>query len=315
MKYLYFISFVICIKFLSGQDVHFSQFATDRMNLNPSMIGNFTEYDSRFSIQRKSQWNSVSVPFSSFSSSYERKNIFYNFNLGIQFLNDKSGDSKLSLHQINLALSKSYNTLNLNNLSIGALIGFSQKSIDYTELIFEDEEQFLKNNFIYPDVGVGLSYKAFPNKILSYNFGISSFHLNKPNISFNEDENVKLHVKNNFYFGVEYDYLTNFTIIPEVVFTNQSMSNELIIGSQAEFTLENIKIIPFTYYRIEDAIIIGFGMMKDNLTTNISYDVNISDLDIASNNRGGFEFSIIYLWQKRKERINKITEEVCPKFL
>ena len=64
------------------------------------------------------------------------------------------------------------------------------------------------------------------------------------------------------------------------MFTNQSMSNELIIGSQAEFTLENIKIIPFTYYRVKDLIIIGFGMMKDNLTTNISYDVNISDLDI-----------------------------------
>ena len=99
------------------------------------------------------------------------------------------------------------------------------------------------------------------------------------------------------------------------MFTNQGMSNELIIGSQVEFTLENIKIIPFTYYRVEDAIIIGFGIMKDNLTTNISYDVNISDLDIISNNRGGFEFSIIYLWEKRKERINKITEEVCPKFL
>ena len=55
--------------------------------------------------------------------------------------------------------------------------------------------------------------------------------------------------------------------------------------------------------------------MKDNLTTNISYDINISDLDISSNNRGGFEFSVIYLWKKRKERINKITEEVCPKYL
>ena len=145
MKYLYFILFVTILKFTSGQDVHFSQFTADRMNLNPSMIGNFSENDSRFSIQRKSQWNSVSVPFSSFSSSYERKNIFNDYNLGIQFLNDKSGDSKLSLNQINLALSK-----NLNNLSIGAVIGFCQKSIDYTNLIFEDEEQLLKYNYNYP---------------------------------------------------------------------------------------------------------------------------------------------------------------------
>ncbi|MAO72098.1 MAG: hypothetical protein CMD02_06295 [Flavobacteriales bacterium] len=315
MKYLYFILFFTFIKFSFGQDVHFSQFTKDRMNLNPSMIGNFTDNDSRFSIQRKSQWNSVSVPFSSFSSSYEEKNVFYDFNLGIQFLNDKSGDSKLSLNQINLALSKNFNTLNLNNLSLGFLIGFSQKSIDYTELIFEYEEQFLKDNFVYPDVGIGLSYQTLPNKILSYNFGISSFHLNLPNNSFNEDENVKIPVKNNLYFGIKYDYLTNFTIIPEVLYTNQGVSNELLLGSQAEFKLDNIKIIPFTYYRLEDAIILGFGISKDNLTTNISYDINISDLDIASNNRGGFEFSVIFLWQKRKEHINKITEEICPKYL
>ena len=315
MKYFYFILFLTFIKFSSGQDVHFSQFTTDRMNLNPSMIGNFTKNDSRFSIQRKSQWNSVSVPFSSFTTSYEKKNIFHEFNLGIQFLNDKSGDSKLSLNQINLALAKNFNNLNFNNLSLGFLIGFSQKSIDYTELIFEDEEQFLKDNYVYPDIGIGLSYKTLPHKILSYNFGISSFHLNRPNNTFNGDENVKLPIKNNFYFGVEYKYLTNFTVLPEVFFTNQGMSNEILIGSQAEFKLENIKIIPFTYYRLEDAMILGFGMMKDNLTVNISYDINISDLDIASNNRGGFEFSVIFLWQKRKERINKITEETCPKYL
>lgn len=310
MKYLYFILFVTILKFTSGQDVHFSQFTADRMNLNPSMIGNFSDNDSRFSIQRKSQWNSVSVPFSSFSSSYEKKNIFNDYNLGIQFLNDKSGDSKLSLNQINLALSK-----NLNNLSIGAVIGFCQKSIDYTNLIFEDEEQLLKYNYNYPDVGIGLSYKTFPSEILSYNFGISAFHLNEPNNSFYEDEIVKLPLKNNFYFKLEYDHLTSFTIIPEVFFTNQGMSNELLIGSQAEIKSKNIKIIPFTYYRLEDAIILGFGIMKDNLTANISYDINVSDLSIASNNRGGFEFSVIYLWKKKKQRINNYTEEICPKYL
>ena len=56
-------------------------------------------------------------------------------------------------------------------------------------------------------------------------------------------------------------------------------------------------------------------MMKDNLTTNISYDINISDLDIASNNRGGFEFSVIFLWKKEKNVLIKLLKEVCPKFL
>ena len=55
-------------------------------------------------MQRKSQWNSVSVPFSSFSTSFERKNIYKDFNLEFSFVNDKSGSSKLTLNQLNIAI-------------------------------------------------------------------------------------------------------------------------------------------------------------------------------------------------------------------
>jgi len=75
-------------------------------------------------------------------------------------------------------------------------------------------------------------------------------------------------------------------------------------------------LFPLIYYRINDAAIIGFGMEKNNIQANISYDINTSDLTTASNYRSGFEFSVIYIWKnKKKEKKIEETEEKCPKYL
>ena len=299
----------------NAQDVHFSQFNTDRINLNPSIIGSLFENDFRFSLQRRTQWGSVSVPFTSLSTTYEIKNIFPKINFGAQFLNDKAGDSKFTTNQINLAFSKNLYVFDYDILGVGAVIGVGQRSVDLTDLVFEDPEQFLRNSYLYSDVGIGASYITNPNNIFSVNFGISSFHLNTPNNSFRENDNVKLPIKNNFFGRVKYEYLTNITLIPEVFLSKQGASNELLLGFKSQVKSEKVKVMPLVYYRVKDAIIIGLGVEKNNLIANVSYDINISDLDVASNNKGGVEFSIIYLW-KKKDRPTKIKDkEICPKYL
>ena len=299
----------------NAQDVHFSQFNTDRINLNPSIIGNLFENDFRFSLQRRTQWGSVSVPFTSLSTTYEIKNILSKINFGAQFLNDKAGDSKFTTNQINLAFSKNLYVFDYDILGVGAVIGVGQRSVDFTDLVFEDPEQFLRNSYLYSDVGIGASYITNPNNIFSVNFGISSFHLNTPNNSFRENDNVRLPIKNNFFGRVKYEYLINITLIPEVFLSKQGASNELLLGFKSQFKSEKVKVMPLVYYRVKDAIIIGLGVEKNNLIANVSYDINISDLDVASNNKGGVEFSIIYLWKKKDRPTKIIDKEICPKYL
>ena len=315
MRQVIIILFLISFNITNAQDVHFSQFNTDRINLNPSIIGNLFENDFRFSLQRRTQWGSVSVPFTSLSTTYEIKNILPKINFGAQFLNDKAGDSKFTTNQINLAFSKNLYVFDYDILGVGAVIGVGQRSVDLTDLVFEDPEQFLRNSYLYSDVGIGASYITNPNNIFSVNFGISSFHLNTPNNSFRENDNVKLPIKNNFFGRVKYEYLTNITLIPEVFLSKQGASNELLLGFKSQVKSEKVKVMPLVYYRVKDAIIIGLGVEKNNLIANVSYDINISDLDVASNNKGGVEFSIIYLW-KKKDRPTKIKDkEICPKYL
>ena len=119
-----------------SQDIHFSQNFANRIYSNPAKVGQISENDYRLSFQRKSQWQEVSVPFSTFSTSFENRNIFNNINIGLEFFNDKSGDSKLTHNQLNLALSKNYKILKVNTFSVGAVVGVGQKTIDYTNLIF-----------------------------------------------------------------------------------------------------------------------------------------------------------------------------------
>ena len=316
MRWKLVIFFSLFLKISSGQDVHFSQNFVDRMYFNPALVGDLGGQDYRISIQRKSQWNSVTVPFSNFSTSFENKDFYKGLNLGVQFFNDKSGDSKLTLSQLNMAISKNYKVLKVNSFSIGGIIGFGQKTIDYSALIFEQEENFISDNFLFPDIGIGLDYKTNPYEILSYNVGLSIYHINQANMSFNEDENVKLSIKNNVNLGVSYKYSEMIKVNSELIITNQWVQKEILIGVRPEIKLGEITLFPLAYYRINDAAIFGFGLEKDNLQSNISYDINTSDLTTASNNKGGFEFSIIYLWKekKRKERIDK-KEEKCPKYL
>ena len=315
VKQVIFILFLILFNIANSQDVHFSQFNTDRINLNPSMIGNLFENDFRFSLQRRTQWSSVSIPFTSLSTTYEIKNVLPKINIGAQFLNDKVGDSKFTTNQINLAFSKNLYIYDYDMLSIGTVIGVCQRSIDFTDLVFEETEQFLRDSYAYSDFGIGVSYTTNPQNILSVNFGISSFHLNTPNNSFSENDNVRLPIKNNYFGSLKYDYLTNVKLISEVFLSKQESSSELLFGCKSQIQSENVKVMPFVYYRIKDAIIVGLGIEKNNIISNVSYDINISNLDIASNNKGGVEFSIIYLWKKKVRPSKKIDKEICPKYL
>ena len=314
MRKIITIFFLFVVKIIFSQDIHFSQYSVDRLYFNPANVGDIPENDNRFSVQRKSQWNSVSVPFSSFSTAFERKNIYKDFNFGVSFVNDKSGSSKLTLNQLNVALSKKIDVLKVNSFSVGLLAAFGQKSIDYSDLIFEENENFITNNFLFPDFGFGMNYQTNPHQILSYNFGISSYHLNSPNNSFNEDEMSKLLIKNNINFGVNYKFSEKTRVISEVIYTNQSSQKEILIGLRPIVKLDEIYLFPLMCYRINDAAIVGFGMEKDNIQANISYDINTSDLTQASKYRSGFEFSVIYVWKKKDKKI-EIIEQKCPKYL
>ena len=92
---------------------------------------------------------------------------------------------------------------------------------------------------------------------------------------------------------------------------------EFLLGCGVNYLLEGEKDIFLKSGiadRFSDAFILYFGAEIDGLSCVVSYDVNTSSLNNASNNKGGFEFALVYQW-KSKKKIKIVEQEICPKYL
>ena len=95
---------------LYAQDIHFSQYLTSPLNLNPALTGVMNE-DLRLIANYRNQWKSVSAePYSTISFSTDgtlppkrKTNDF--FGIGMVANRDYAGASQLKVTQANLSLS------------------------------------------------------------------------------------------------------------------------------------------------------------------------------------------------------------------
>jgi hypothetical protein len=67
------------------------------------------------------------------------------------------------------------------------------------------------------------------------------------------------------------------------------------------------------FYRLKDAFILAANMDYRNFNVGFSYDVNTSKLREATNRRGGFEISVIYIFKKIQPFVAK--KRVCPVYM
>ena len=317
MSKFFFILLVSLPTFIYSQDLHFSQFAKSKTTFNPALL-TYQENDFSVHLQRRSQWSSVTVPFTSTILEFNIKKFLKNISLGTQFSNDMAGDSHFSTNGLNIALAKRLKTNKNNSLSIGFLTGVYQRKIDYTSLVLIENEDLGVNSIVFFDVGLAIANNYIITKQTSLVKGFTAFHLNKPTVSFS-NQITKTPVKYNFYSTVIH-YINNQTQIkPTAFYSFQEKEQEFLFGGDFNYLINNreekvIVLRSQIYNRLNDAIIFGFGLKIDNFETMISYDINISSLSNASNNHGGFEFFIGYQWDFIEDK--KIDKpKICPKFL
>ena len=316
MKKTAFILLLFSSTLVKSQDIHFSQFLRSSFFLNPSLTS-FQQNDYKATLQRRSQWKSVAEPFNTFTISVESKDLFPSHSVGLQFLNDIAGDAKFKTTGFNLSYSKLLKINKITLLSVASSVGFFQRSLFFDDLVFIDEENYQNISFWYPDINIGLSNQYLINKNSKMISGISLFHLNHAKQSLTGDDDVRLKNKINIHSSVSYSVSPVIFIIPKLFYSIKDKEREAILAFDTEYLLKGDKGVVLKSgisYRVDDAIIYNFGAEIDNLDCLVSYDFNTSSLSSASNNKGGFEFSIIYVWDiKREEKILEPKE--CPKYL
>tara|TARA_B110000438_G_scaffold56278_1_gene56432 strand:- start:789 stop:1739 length:951 start_codon:yes stop_codon:yes gene_type:complete len=299
-----------------AQDVHFSQFNTSSFLLNPALVG-AQNNDYKAILQRKSQWASVSVPFNTLILSLERRDIFPSHSIGVQFLNDIAGDSRFKTAGVTLTYAKKVAVTADNLFTIGAEIGLFQRSVVFDDLVFNDPENRSNLNFLFPDMAIGIANFYEINKKMALESGIAFYHINKPKQSLTDNDAIRLNQKINLHTALNYVFNTKLSIQPKLVFAKQDTDKEFLLGCDVNYLLEgerDVLLKSGIAERFNDAVILYFGAEIEGLSCVVSYDVNTSNLANASNNKGGFEFSVIYQWDASKKNKN-IEQEICPKYL
>ncbi len=334
---------------LQAQDRHFSQFYTSPLTLNPALTGAFNaKY--RIGLINRDQWRSVlDNPYRTFAATLEVKfglDYFLRFAkrdrvaVGLIFYNDQveGVDFRETRMALSVAYHKSLDKDSKNVLTIGIQSGISQRNINFTDLVFDDQfneidafdlstnEPVPVNNFTFGDHAIGLNYSYAANRNFSVFAGGALHHIFEPSISFFEDRTqeritgVVLPRNITLHGGAAINFAKKYQISPRVSALSQAGHFQVTGGANLRIRLDEYDssgLYGGLWARVSndalnslltDAVIITTGLEVDGFLIGLSYDLNIEAVSNLNTRQGTFEISLVYLGEYENETI------LCPKF-
>ncbi|MEQ8324605.1 MAG: PorP/SprF family type IX secretion system membrane protein [Vicingaceae bacterium] len=303
---------------IKAQDIHFSQFSTPSSFLNPALTGNFYG-DWRAGIMHRDQWRSIADPYVTTMGFFDRKFYLYSkrINAGIIMAQDRSGRAGLTHSKIYLNLS--YHIENgRSTLMFGIQPGLVFKYFDASNLTFPEqwdqsagyfngqlnnfENGFNNRSINYFDLGAGVNWTLdLPG--IQPSVGFALFHLNQANESFNGAVS-RLKTRQVIHANARVKVSRKRYFLPEMSMNGQNRANSFMAGFIYGKAYSGQSVIireaffglyaRTGYERNADAIIPMIGIIHGHWRTALSYDINISNLNLATESKGAFELSLVY---------------------
>lgn len=323
---LIFVGFSLVLK---AQDCHFSQYRNTPLFVNPANAG--LNCNLRAVANYRQQWKSVASPFNTGAFSFDMNTTKDQrrkaaLGVGVQLLNDQSGDAKVNMTQGNINLSSIIKLDEQSKLSVGLMGGFGNRSINYSALRWESQyqngsynssinsgENFASASHSFFDAGAGIAWTygkdqgyITQNNGVKFIFGLSAFHFGIPSTSFFGNSNEKLNTKVIFHANAELGKQnTNLTFMPEIYFVQQGPQREILVGNVFRYLINEgshftgfVKTTAISLgidYRVKDALITSFFLDYSNFSVGFSYDITVSKLTAANQSRGGFEMALKFV--------------------
>ena len=307
-----------------AQDIHFSQFYSAPLNLNPALTGIFNG-DQRFSAIYRQQWYKDDlVDYLTFSGNYDRKfyptdrDKPYFFGAGILFNYDQAGVGDLSLAHIGLSGSFTYGLNKQNFLTAGLTLGGSQRQFDQDKYEWGSQydpttggkfpgrqgaETLGESSEMFFDLNAGLNYRWQKNARTKFNLGTGMYHITKPEQQYkaSDIEGVPLPYRFAMYLDGGLKLTDWFDLQLHAMHQIQGEYDETIFGGYAKFYVSQKKGREFAFAlgfatRLDDALIPKLALeFNDAWRVGISYDYNTSDFDVATDGLGGPEIAVQYI--------------------
>ncbi len=342
-KILYGVGALLLAGTVQAQDVHFTQYFTSPLTLNPALTG-LTRCDLRMAANYRSQWGSVSPhPYVTGTVSYDMATLKGSLpegdalGIGLLGLFDKSGSGALQNTTVGLSVAyhKSFGQEKQNTISFGVQGFLVQKSIDFNKLTFEDQfdpstgttinvtgETFANADLTYPDFNAGLMYTGRLSDYSTAYVGVSYYHIAEPTESF-LGGNHTIAPRISATIGGSFDLNENMVLYTSGLYQQQAKASELVVGAAAGFVLNpgydeeySQKTVLYlgSWYRYGDALCPYIGFEWSKMQLGISYDANLSKFTAATQGQGAYEISLIFNGCINPRVASPKYNFACPKF-
>lgn len=307
-----------------AQDVHFTQYFTSPLTLNPAQTG-LTQNDWRASANFRTQWYSVSSnPYTSATIAFDIPTLRGKLpegdalGVGILGLYDKAGAGGLQNTTVGLSVAyhKAFGIDKQHTVSLGVQGYMVQKSIQFDKLIFGDQfnpnnpneylrtaEGFGNADLTYPDFNVGLMYSGRVAEKATLYGGFAYYHLTRPEERFlNSGTALKINSRYSMHLGGSFEMNENTVMYLSGMYQKQGPASEFLIGGAVGFIMNpghdeytrNTIFYLGGWYRYGDAIAPYIGFEWSKMKIGISYDVTMSSAQNMTGGQGAYEFSVIY---------------------
>ncbi len=309
----------------AAQDPHFSQTSLQPLHQNPALTGIFDGHY-RAGASFRSQWSSVPAPFQTISFFADGKAVDLGRTVvtaGLRLDSDKQGDAELSWSMATL-FGAVWRALNpKTSLSAGFGVGFGQRAFDISKLRFKEQfvdgqfaaanpsgEQFNRSSGGILDVSTGLNVHFRPKSTArtALDLGVGLWHLTRPQVSFRGEKQSRLGVRTNVQSNLVYqaskkmDGLASFHLQPQAS-TNAGFGATYLetvasAGLRLWLVEDERAVSALVGMRFGDAVIPQIRYEWKEWLVGLSYDVNVSEWNVATGGRGGFEISAQYRYSK-----------------
>jgi type IX secretion system PorP/SprF family membrane protein len=316
-----------------SQDLHFSQFLYSPHNLNPGMTGNF---DGRYRVafNHRQQWQSFINPFQTTSIGVDARDFLNlkNFGLGLNFNYDQVGTTNFKTIQFSIPVSYRIGITkdSVHSITLGAQAGLESQSLDGSQSTFGS--QFNGNRYDGDNAGENVSGSSGANPVfaagavynldisrsLRFKAGVGIYNLNQPAIEFTNGAGGQLDRRFNYHIGATVYLTPNWFLTPGMIHSRQGLFQETVFGTEINYEFDAAlyryrAVFVGAWNRNDDAAIADVGFYYNSWRVGFSYDVNYSQLETASRNRGGWEVSVIYIL--REFLTKRSNYKYCPNFL
>ena len=316
---------------LVAQDVHFSQYVSLPVYVNPALTG-FHSGKFRINAVYRDQWRAIPAPFMTAALTADAPipiKALRNDRVGAGMFiyHDRAGAPGLGFVTTDIRLQGSFmKMLSYSQyLSAGISFSYASRKLEYDKATTDaqwtgwafDPDRPIGENFDpmagFVDLGVGVAWFGIPNDKLQFLVGGSAFHPLRPNISVTDIYKDRLNIRFGIHGQVQYNVNPKFAIIPGLWAWMQGPHIEGIGGLLFKINLSkrgggyygggDVHAISFGgMFRVNDAVIPMVRYEYEGFTIMASYDLTISRLSQANNGFGGFEVGIGYIMLEKRGR-------------